>query len=193
MRAKDDRRKSFVTLVADALLREELLRMVGQDQAVRDEQIRQGTSRPQATLEERMSALDSRNTERLKEIVRRYGWPRPRLVGRDGANAAFLILQHSPDLAFQKKMLPLVHRAYQAGELQAWDYALLLDRVLTREGKPQVYGMSLERWEGEEPVIYPIEDEANVDKRRAAIGLPPLSEYLEFMKRLYFPRDVKKQ
>jgi hypothetical protein len=193
MRAKEDRRKSFVTLVADTALREELLKMVGQDQAVRNEQIRQGTDRPQTALEERMGAIDSRNTERLKEIVRRHGWPGPGLVGRDGANAAFLVLQHSPDLAFQKKMLPLVRRAYQAGELQAWDYALLLDRVLAREGKPQVYGMSVNRWEGKEPVLDPIEDEANVDKRRAAIGLPPLSEYLEFMKRLYFPQDVKKQ
>lgn len=193
MRAKEDQRKSFVTLVADAVLREELLKMVGQDQAVRNEQILQGSDRPQTSLEERMSDIDSRNTERLKEIVRRYGWPRPRLVGRDGADAAFLVLQHSPDLAFQKKMLPQVRRAYRAGELQAWDYALLLDRVLVRQGKPQVYGMSVNRWEGKEPVLDPIEDEANVDKRRAAIGLPPLSEYLEFIKRLYFPQDVKKQ
>jgi hypothetical protein len=192
MRAKEDRRKSFVTLVTDAVLREELLNMVGQDQAVRNELIRQGTNRPQTALEERMLSIDSRNTERLKEIVRRYGWPRPGLVGRDGADAAFLLLQHSPDLAFQKKMLPLVRRAYEAWELKAWDYALLLDRVLVREGKPQVYGMSVNRWEGKEPVLDPIEDETNVDKRRAAIGLPPLSEYLEFMKRLYFPQDVKK-
>jgi hypothetical protein len=193
MRAKEDRRKSFVTLVADAALREELLRMLGREQAVRNEHIRQGADRPQASLEARMLEIDSRNTERLKEIVRRHGWPRPRLVGRDGADAAFLILQHSPDLAFQKRMLPLVRRAYRAGELQAWDYALLQDRVLVREGKPQVYGMSVDRWEGREPVLHPIEDEANVDRRRAAIGLPPLSEYLEFMKRLYFPQDVKRQ
>jgi hypothetical protein len=193
MRSKDDGRKSFVTLVADALLREELLRMVERDQAVRNELIRRGMNQPDAAVEGSMAAIDARHTARLKEIVRRYGWPGPDLVGRDGADAAFLLVQHADDLAFQKKMLPLVRRAYRAGELSAWNYALLLDRVLVREGKPQVYGMSLERWEGKEPVLYPIGDEANVDKRRAAIGLPPLSEYLEFMRRLYFPQDLKKQ
>jgi hypothetical protein len=48
--------------------------------------------------------------------------------------------------------------------------------------------MSLENWVGQGPVLYPIEDEANVDKRRAKIGLTPLREYLESMKQLYFPK-----
>jgi hypothetical protein len=123
----------------------------------------------------------------MKEIVKRYGWPGPELVGSDGADAAFLLVQHSPELALQQAMLSRVRRSYESGNLSAWNYALLLDRVLTREGKPQVYGMALDHWAGKEPVLYPIVDEANVDQRRAKIGLPPLREYLEFLKRLYFP------
>jgi hypothetical protein len=167
--------------------------MVEQDQAVRNELIQRGINHPDPITEGRMAAIDARHTARMKEIVRRYGWPGPGLVGRDGADAAFLLVQHAEDLAFQKKMLPLVRRAYRAGELSAWNYALLLDRVLVREGKPQIYGMSLKSWEGKEAVLHPIEDEANVDKRRAAIGLPPLSEYLEFMRRLYFPQGSNKE
>lgn len=193
MRSKEDRRKSFITLVTKPTLREELLKMVDEDQTIRRNLIQQGVNHPDKALEGRMADIDSRNMARIKEIVKRYGWPGPELVGRDGTDAAFLLIQHAADLAFQKKMLPLVRDAYLANKLSAWSYALLLDRVLARENKPQVYGMSVKRWEGEEPVLDPIEDEANVDKRRAKLGLPPLSEYLEFMKQMHFPQSKDKQ
>ena len=189
LRSKDDRKKSFVTPITQLGLREELLKMVRKDQAVRNEMIKNGSDRPDQALEKRMAVIDAHGTARIKEIVKRYGWPGPELVGRDGADAAFLIVQHSPDLAFQQAMLPLVRRSYEKGKLTSWNYALLQDRVLVRGGKPQLYGMSVNHWERKEPVLDPIQDEVNVDKRRARIGLPPLREYLEFMKRLYFPNQ----
>jgi hypothetical protein len=188
LRSRDDRRKSFVTPITRLGLREELLKMEREDQAIRNELIRNGANVRDQALEARMAIIDAANTGRMKEIVKRYGWPGPDRVSRDGADAAFLLVQHSPDLAFQQAMLPLVRRSYESGKLSAWNYALLQDRVLMLEGKPQMYGMALEPWTGKEPVLYPIEDEANVDKRRAKIGLPPLREYLESMKRLYFPQ-----
>jgi hypothetical protein len=193
MRSKEDRRKSFVTPVTNPALREELLRRAWQDQAVRDEMIKGGMNHPDKATEARMAVIDSDNMARMKEVVKRYGWPGPGLVGRDGADAAFLLVQHAPALAFQKAMLRPVRRAYREGELSAWNYALLLDRVLAREGKPQVYGMSVNHWDGQEPVLDPIMDEANVNRRRASIGLPPLSEYLEFMKKMYFPQGKDKK
>jgi hypothetical protein len=67
--------------------------------------------------------------------------------------------------------------------------------VLVGEGKPQIYGTQAKRfeeWKGQEPVLEPIEDEANVDKRRAQVGLFPLSEYREMLKKFYFPQDKNK-
>jgi hypothetical protein len=175
-------------------LRSELLRRVEQDQAIRDELIRHDVKNPDKAILARMQVLDAANTERMKAIVNQYGWPGPELVGRDGSDAAFLLVQHA-DLAFQKEMLPLVERAYRTGGLSGESYALLLDRVRVGEGKPQVYGTQAKRfeeWKGQEPTLQPIEDEANVDKRRAEVGLPPLAEYREILKRLYFPqRPVK--
>jgi len=188
LRSREDRKKSFVTPITQPGLREELLRMVREDQAIRNEIIKDGYNLHDQGLDARMAVIDADSTARMKEIVKRYGWPGPGLVGRDGADAAFFLVQHSPDLAFQQAMLPPVRRSYESGKLSAWNYALLQDRVLVREGKPQMYGMSLNHWAGEAPVLDPIEDDANVDKRRAKIGLPPLHEYLEFMKRLYFPQ-----
>ena len=180
--------------VKEPALRRELLRRVEQDQAIRNELISKGMARPDKAILARMQAIDTANTERVRAIVRQYGWPGPELVGRDGAEAAFLLVQHA-DLAFQKEMLPLVARAYKSGGLSGQSYALLLDRVLVGEGKPQVYGTQAKRfeeWEGQEPVLEPIEDEANVDKRRAEVGLPPLSEYREMLKRMYFPQSQGK-
>jgi hypothetical protein len=187
LRSREDRKKSFITPITQPGIREALLKAVKEDQGIRDEWIKSGSGHPDKAIAARMAVIDSNSTTALKRIVRRFGWPGPELVGADGTNAAFVIVQHSPDLDFQKAMLPLVRRSYESGKLSAWDYALLLDRVLVLQGKPQVYGNQVKPWDGREPVPYPIKDEANVDKRRASIGLPPLREYLEGLKRQYFP------
>jgi hypothetical protein len=180
--------------VANPTLREELLKRVGQDQAIRKQLIEKGIQNPDKELESRMHDIDRDNTARMKEIVKQYGWPGPELVGDDGVEAAFLLVQHA-DYEFQKEMLPLVREAYRAKKLSGQSYALLLDRVLVKEGKPQVYGTQakpMDQWKGNEPVLQPIEDEANVDRRRAEIGLIPLSEYIKFLKQFYFPNEKDK-
>lgn len=180
--------------VKEPALRQELLKRVEQDQAIRNELISKGAEHPDKELLARMEEIDRANTERVRAIVRQHGWPSPELVGRDGAEAAFLIVQHS-DLAFQKQMLPLVEKAYRSGGLAGQSYALLLDRVLVGEGKPQVYGTQAKRfeeWKGQEVALEPIEDEANVDKRRAEVGLFPLAEYRELLKRMYFTKGKNK-
>jgi len=180
--------------IKEPALRRELLKRVEQDQAIRNALISKGVKNPDQAILARMQAIDTANTERMRAIVNRYGWPGPELVGRDGAEAAFLLVQHA-DHAFQKEMLPLVQKAYRSGGLSGQSYAFLLDRVLVGEGKPQVYGTQAKRfeeWKGQEPALAPIEDEANVDKRRAEVGLPPLSEYRELLKRMYFPQSQRK-
>ena len=62
--------------------------------------------------------------------------------------------------------------------------------MLVGDGKLQVYGTQakpFDQWKGTVPVLEPIEDEANVNKRRAEVGLFPLSDYLRMLKDMYFP------
>ena len=180
--------------VKEPALRLELLKRVKQDQAIRDELIRKGAANPDRAILERMETIDKANTARVREIVQQHGWPTPALVGKDGAEAAFFIVQHS-DYAFQKEMLPLVEKAYRCGGLSGQSYALLLDRVLVSEKKPQVYGTQAKRfeeWKNGEPTLEPIEDEVNVEKRRAEVGLSTLAEYRALLKRLYFPQTQPK-
>ena len=175
-------------------LRQELLKRVSEDQRIRNELIKKGIDHPDQALLDQMKRIDAINTARIKVIIKQHGWPGPKLIGRDGTDAFFLLAQHA-DPAFQKKVLPLVQKAYRRGILTGQNYALFTDRVLVGSGKRQTYGTSarpFDEWNGREPVFDPIEDEANVDKRRAEVGLMPLSEYREFLKQLYFPQEKPK-
>src|SRR5215211_539521 len=101
--------------------------------------IKKGVEHPDKALMARLEVTDATNTARMKAIIKRYGWLVPEQVGEDGAEAAFLLVQHA-DHEFQKQVLPLVRKTFQAQKLSGQNYGLLLDRVLVKEGKPQVYG-----------------------------------------------------
>ena len=164
-------------------LRRELLERRERDSSIRNRVIRSGAENPDPALAAEMRKIDHDNTVRMKEIVREHGWPGPELVGRDGTSAAWLLVQHSTP-EFQKEMLPLVKEAFLAKKLPGSNYALLLDRVLVHEGKPQLYG-SQGKWKNGVLDLHPIADEANVDQRRAEVGLGPLDTYLKGMRERY--------
>ena len=127
---------------------------------------------------------DSARTRRLKQIVASRGWPTPVVVGEDGAEAAWLILQHSPDYAWQERMLPRLEKAAAAGEMSRTEVALLTDRVLVHGGKPQRYGNSFTFKNGR-LLADPIEDIGGLDARRAALGLPTMAEYVRHLAEAY--------
>ena len=128
------------------------------------------------------AALDARNLARLREIFSEHGWPGQSLAGRDGATAAFVILQHA-DHQTQVEYLPLVKTAVEAGELERRYFALLQDQILVAERRPQIFGTQL-YWDDTTGKLepFPIEDEADVDSRREEIGMMPLAEYVELMR-----------
>jgi hypothetical protein len=128
---------------------------------------------------ERQNDLDGKNRQRLDEIVKQHGWPKKSVFGEEASGVAFLIVQHA-ELDYQKKYLPLIKDAVSQKEARRSDLAMLEDRILTREAKKQVYGTQLRLNQTTQRMeLYPIEDEVNVDSRRAAVGLEPLAEYLK--------------
>lgn len=168
-------------------LRQEILKMVEKDQEIRTEII-EAPSPNEAALR-RMTKIDRKNTARMKEIIAKHGWPGKSLVGEDGAEAAWLLVQHADkDREFQKRCLKLLERAVKAREASAGELAYLTDRVLVGENKKQIYGTQFRTVDGKlEP--YPIEDEKNVDKRRKEIGLSPLAEYRKKVEEAYKPKS----
>lgn len=131
---------------------------------------------------ENQEDVDRRHTRRLKEIVAQIGWPTVSRVGKEGANDAWLLVQHaSNDVNFQRECLELM-KAAAPGEVGLSHVAYLEDRVLLAEGKKQIYGTQFETDEFGELQMRPTEDLEHVDERRAAIGLWSVTENIEAMK-----------
>lgn len=142
-------------------------------------------------LVEEQNAIDTKLIQQLEAIIARHGWPTISLVGKEANLNAFLILQHA-DLSYQKKYFPLLKAAAAKNEARKSDVAMLEDRILMREGKKQIYGSQLRMNEQTQRLeLYPIEDEENVDIRRASVGLQPLKDYLKHFKLEYTPPKKK--
>lgn len=129
-----------------------------------------------------------RGRAEMKRIIQKYGWPGFDLVGTQGAEIAWGIIQHSDDdRTFQKRCLPLLRAAVRRGQAMPSSLALLTDRLLRASGKPQVYGTQLVTDGRGNFVPPPLRDPARVDQRRASVGLGPLAEYLKRSQQLYHP------
>lgn len=168
-----ERAASSAPPVQDEALRQELLAMQRTDQSARvaiDPRLQDAEA---AAL---VRQLDLEHAKQLDAIIERVGWPGKTLVGDDGAHAAWLILQHStPEM--MRCRLPLIEAAAARGEASHRDVAYLVDRVLVFEGKLQRYGTQIVV-SGSGLVPAPIENESEVDTRRAAVGLGPLAVYV---------------
>lgn len=169
----------------DEALHAALISRGRQDQAVRE--IFLAGHHQDTTDLRRMADVDADNTSFLKKIVAERGWPGRSMVGRDGAEAAFLILQHSPDTAFQAKMLPLLEKGAASGDVEGQHLALLTDRIAVHRGQKQVYGTQASIVHGRF-VLDPIADSANVDARRSKLGMPPVAAYMRILDSLYSTR-----
>jgi hypothetical protein len=186
------RERPPVFSVRDSVLRTELLARVALDQAVRDMVALELRATGMVTPElfGRLSAIDSTNLAWLKPRILAEGLPTRLQVGEDGMEAVFLLVQHADrDPGFQAQVLPLAEAAFQAGDLEGEEFAMLSDRVARAQGRPQRYGTQADITDGQ-VVIDHIEDSAGVDGRRAALGLLPLAAYKRVLDSVYGRREV---
>ena len=127
----------------------------------------------------RMKSLHVRNAARLREIIAEHGWPGRSLIGEDGTDAAWLILQHAiSEPEFMRGSVVLLEQSVAAGETAAWHLAYLTDRIAFFEGRPQRYGT---QWDVEDDgtnVLGDLESPEHVDEWRKSVGLWSLSERL---------------
>ena len=160
-------------------LRRALLEMARLDRSVRAELAASGRL-SNAGYEPRMARVHQSHAQRLRRIIESVGWPGSDLVGRDGAEAAWLILQHAisePDLL--RRALPLLKTAAREGKANPAHAAMLEDRIRFFEGRPQRYGTQLD-WDADGNLSPgEVEDPEKLAERRRAVGLPPLEEQVE--------------
>jgi uncharacterized protein DUF6624 len=172
----------------DHALAGELIALAAEDKRVRQELLDEGVLFE--GYHPRMAAVHRHNAARLAEIMDRAGWPSEVVAGVDGAAAAGLIAQHAigePD--FQRRCLVELTRAAEAGEVPAWQPAMLDDRIRVFEGRRQRYGTQLEVDEDGYLHPHPIEDAEQVEERRRAVGLEPLAEKLARAERVPPPAN----
>ncbi len=159
-------------------LKRQLLEMVEEDQRVRAElavtgELFQGYS-------PKMAEVHRRHAQKLETMIEQYGWLGKSLVGEEGANAAWLILQHAighPEL--QRRCLPILQESVEHNEAEPAHAAYLEDRIRFFERRPQRYGTHFDWDENGQMSPYLLEDPDRVDEYRKAVGLSPLAERIE--------------
>jgi len=161
-------------LVIDEELRRELLAMRAEDMRVRQELLESGELG--GSYVPQMEATHIRNASRLRELIAAHGWPDESIAGKDGAEAAWFIVQHAiGEPEFQREMLRLLDACADEKRIPLWHSAYLEDRIAMYEGRPQVYGTQwmddprdgrIRPWSLAEP--------DRVNELRAAVGLGPL-------------------
>jgi hypothetical protein len=129
-----------------------------------------------------MERVDSLNQTMVFGILDNDGWPSNL---SDKANRAIWIVIDHSDLTSRSKYLSFVRAKADEGILDKSDYAMLNDRVLMEEGKPQVYGTQIKMaatFDGEDMAmqlyLWPVENPDALDSLRRSVGLSPIEEYL---------------
>lgn len=155
------------------VLKNNLLTRSSADQKMRNQAIKDGFSSWDPTV-------DKENTAYLKTVIDRIGWPKISDVGLEASRAAWLLVQHADhNLGFQTHCLELM-KALPKGEVVCRDIAYLEDRVRVNRGSLQLYGTQfIQVGDSFEP--QPIEDEKNLEERRAKMGLEPFAINLQRM------------
>ena len=125
-----------------------------------------------------VTAMDHRLTAKLLKMVPPKGWFLQSVYGRQGAGAAFLIIQHS-QLEHWRRFVPILEPLVATGEVDGQSYGLMYDRLAINEGRPQRYGTQMACVDGRWVIDRDnLEDPENAEARRQAMGFPwTLTEY----------------
>ena len=181
-----------------AEVRGELLGLLENDQKFRRQlaELERNSATNPAQIQavwQQVEATGHANVRSLEVILAKHGWLGPKEVGAKASDAIFLVIQHAA-LAVQQKYLPLMRAAVVDGRAAGSSLALLEDRVALREGRPQTYGSQIGYDEAaDSSFVMPLADPDNVDARRAAVGLPPLADYVKQWKIVWDLAAYKQQ
>jgi hypothetical protein len=170
----------------DGALREELLGMLEQHRRVAV------LARQDASLVEKRRLVDRLQGDRIWSILDDYeAWPGRRLVGFDGAEAAWILVQDAiEDPGLQKRSLELLEIAVAAGDADPRHHALLLDRVRMADGLPQLYGSQFVIGAAGDLEPWPIDDLDAVEVRRRELGFEPFAVHAAAMREQWHARTA---
>ena len=113
-----------------------------------------------------------RNQELVISIIEKCGMPTLKDATQKQMTAIWLGLQHT-NKKIRKKYFPYIEEAVENGDLSKEQYALMKDRILMEEGKPQIYGSQIKNGK-----LYKLENPEAVNERRKEMGMGTIEDYL---------------
>jgi len=115
------------------------------------------------------NVIDSANMTFVERIFKTKGYPGKSMVGEPTNTAAWYVLQHNPDKI--PEYLPMIKKAGEDEEIPFRLVAMMEDRYLMNEGKPQIYGTQGRSYNDERgSFIWPIKNPETVNERREKAG-----------------------
>ncbi len=137
------------------------------------------------------TVIDSSNMLFVEKVFNNMGYPGKSVVGEPTNTAAWYVLQHNPDKI--EKYLPLIKEAGEQGEIPFRLVAMMEDRYLMNQEKPQVYGTQGRTYNDERgSFIWPIENPETVNQRRTEAGFDQtIEEYAKLLFGEDFEYEVK--
>jgi uncharacterized membrane protein YphA (DoxX/SURF4 family) len=115
-------------------------------------------------------AVDQSNLAFIENVIAKHGYPGKSLVGEGANKAAWFVIQHSDKIA---DYIDLLKESGSKGEFPFTLAAMMEDRHLMQQGKPQLYGtqaMSFEKNGETVRFIWPIENAEQVNELRIRVG-----------------------
>ncbi len=134
--------------------------------------------------------VDEDNTKWLVKTILEVGWIDVDRFGKEASNSAFLLVQHSPDLRLMLTALPFIETDVKAKKLDAQPYSLLYDRLQLRLGYRQRYGTQIGENTKGQFVVSALEDRKNVEQLRKDLGLFPLAQYFDMIRKAYGEKEI---
>lgn len=131
--------------------------------------------------------------KRIAEIFNKNGFPGYNLLGKEGSQNFWIMVQHSDhNPEFQNKVLQKMKLQVDKKNANSKNYAMLVDRVKINTGLQQIYGSQVS-FNHKKAQAYPknLFDSINVNKRRRSIGLQPLEIYLNSVSKTHFEMNKK--
>ena len=158
-------------------LRQKLLAMCAEDARVREELAKTGELFDGYCG--KMEEVHLENAVALEKMIAKDGWLGKSLVGADGADAAWLIVQHAISLPnFQRQCLKLIEQAVSENEAEPYQTAYLHDRICFFEDRPQKYGTQSDWNKNGEMEVWKLENKEQVNEYRVEVGLKPLENLI---------------
>lgn len=178
--AKYDKIRSEYLKGINLELRKEIQEMNRLDQLYRNEQYQ----------ENKQDSIDKINTNRLRAIFEKFGYPNDQVIGSysvDQKNTDIItMLLHTSDSIRMSYFVPKLKEYVNAGACSPKTLGQVIDQFYLYNNQPQIHGT----YEAQNSkYANMIGDRKQVDKNRISIGLPPLEldERIDSIKRINYP------